>query len=98
MKSQSVAIQMKATEQYFTVVLFIMLYKVVFAFMSVDEIMKGVSNNLNVNRIYQRNAFPWYSTICYAHLFGVKRKEGAKKLDRMKMETEKRKEEGRRKK
>ena len=29
MKSQSVTIQMKATEQYFPVVLFIMLYKVV---------------------------------------------------------------------
>ena len=43
---------MKATEKYFTLVLFIMLHKVVFAFMSVDEIMKGVSNNLNVNRIY----------------------------------------------
>ena len=42
---------MKATEQYFPVVLFIMLYKVVFACMPVDEIMKGVSNNLNVNRI-----------------------------------------------
>ena len=31
---------MKATEQYFTVVLFIMLYKVVFSFESVDEIQK----------------------------------------------------------
>ena len=29
MKSQSVTIQMKGTEQYFPVVLFIMLYKVV---------------------------------------------------------------------
>ena len=89
---------MKATEQYFTVVLFIMLYKVVFAFMPVDEIMKGVSNNLNVNRIYKGNTFPWYSSICYADLFGVKRRDGAKNLDRMKMKTEKRKEERRRKK
>ena len=31
---------MKATEQYFPVVLLIMLYKVVFACMPVDEIMK----------------------------------------------------------
>ena len=75
---------MKATEHYFTVVRFIMLYKVVFACMPVDEIMKGVSNNLNVNRIYQGNTFPWYSTICYADLFGVKRREGAKKLNRTK--------------
>ena len=40
MKSQSVTIQMKATEQYFPVVLFIMLYKVVLTFESVDEIPK----------------------------------------------------------
>ena len=32
-------IQMKATEQYFSVVLFIMLYKVVLTFESVDEIL-----------------------------------------------------------
>ena len=32
-------IQMKATEQYFHVVLFIMLYKVVLNFESVDEIL-----------------------------------------------------------
>ena len=40
MKSQSVTIQMKATEQYFPVVLFIMLFKVVLTFESVDEILK----------------------------------------------------------
>ena len=39
MKSYSVTIQMKATEQYFPVVLFIMLYKVVLTFASVDEIL-----------------------------------------------------------
>ena len=39
MKSYGVAIQMKATEQYFPVVLFIMLYKVVLTFESVDEIL-----------------------------------------------------------
>ena len=40
MKSLSVTIQMKAIEQYFPVVLFIMLYKVVLTFESVDEIRK----------------------------------------------------------
>ena len=40
MKSSSVTIQMKATEQYFPVVLFIVLYKVVLTFESVDEIPK----------------------------------------------------------
>ena len=40
MKSLSVIIQMKATEQYFPVVLFIMMYKVVLTFESVDEILQ----------------------------------------------------------
>ena len=39
MKSYGVTIQMKATEQYFPVVLFIILYKVVLTFESVDEIL-----------------------------------------------------------
>ena len=39
-KSSSVTIQIKATEQYFLLVLFIMLYKVVLTFESVDEIPK----------------------------------------------------------
>ena len=39
MKFYSVTIQMKASEQYFPVVLFIMLYKVVLPFESVDEIL-----------------------------------------------------------
>ena len=39
MKSYSLTIQMKATEQYFPVVLFIMLYKVALTFESVDEIL-----------------------------------------------------------
>ena len=34
---------MKATGQYFPAVLFIMLYKVVLAFESVDEIFKGIT-------------------------------------------------------
>ena len=36
---KSLTIQMKAPEQYFPVVLFIMLYKVVLTFESVDEIL-----------------------------------------------------------
>jgi len=45
MKSFSVTIQMKATEQYFPVVLFIMLYKVVLTIESVDEIFKCDCSN-----------------------------------------------------
>ena len=39
MKSYSVTFQMKATEQYLSVVLFIMLYNVVLTFEAVDEIL-----------------------------------------------------------
>ena len=39
MKSYDVTIQMKATEQYFPVLLLIMLYKVVLTFASVNEIL-----------------------------------------------------------
>ena len=39
MESYVVTIQMKATEQYFPVVLFIMLYKVVLTFESLDKIL-----------------------------------------------------------
>ena len=38
-------IEIKATEQYFPVVLFIMLYKVVLAFKSLDEILKCDHSN-----------------------------------------------------
>ena len=41
----SVTIQIKATEQYFPVVLFIMLYNVVLTFKSVDEILKCDHSN-----------------------------------------------------
>jgi len=40
MKSYGVTIQMKATEQYFPVVLFIILYKLVLTSESVNEILK----------------------------------------------------------
>ena len=39
MKSYGVTIQMKTTEQYFPVLLFITLYEVVLTFESVDEIL-----------------------------------------------------------
>ena len=39
MKSYGVTIQMKPTEHFFAVVLFIMLYKVVLTFESVNEIV-----------------------------------------------------------
>ena len=45
MKSKSVTIQMKATKQHFPVVLFIMLYKVVITFASVDETLKCDHSN-----------------------------------------------------
>ena len=45
MKSYGVTIQMKATKQYFPVVLFITLYKVVLTFESVDEILKCDHSN-----------------------------------------------------
>ena len=40
MKSLSVTIQMKATEQYFPVVLFIILWSVIWIFASVDMIWR----------------------------------------------------------
>ena len=43
--SYGVTIQMKATEQYFPVMLFIMLFKVVLTFESVDEILKCDHSN-----------------------------------------------------
>ena len=45
MKSLSMAIEMKVTEQSFPVVLFIILYKVVLTFESVDEILKCDHSN-----------------------------------------------------
>ena len=63
MKSFSVTIQMKATEQYFPVVLFIMLYKVVLPFESVDEILKCDHSNESYWAYY-----PVVGAVCYALL------------------------------
>ena len=45
MKSLSVTIQMRAMEQYFLLVLFIIIYQVVLTFESVDEILKCDHSN-----------------------------------------------------
>ena len=45
MKSLGVNLQMKATEQYFPLVLFSMLYKVVLTFESVDEVLWSNHSN-----------------------------------------------------
>ena len=57
MKSSSVTIQMKATEQYFPVVLFIMLYKVVLTFESVDEILLCDHSSGTFLRVFSRGIF-----------------------------------------
>ena len=48
---------MKATEQYFLVVLFTMLYKVVLTFESVDEILKCDHSN-------ESSTFLWCCLLC----------------------------------
>ena len=61
MKSCSVTIQMKGTEQYFPVILFIMLYKVVLTFESVDKIRQCGHSN--------QTSLPEFSLgiICFSH-------------------------------
>jgi len=49
--------QMKATEQYFPVVMFIMLYKVVLTFELVDEILKWDHTNENYWAVLSSGAF-----------------------------------------
>ena len=61
-KSSSVTIQMKATEQYFTVVLFIMLCKVAVAFESVDKILKCGHSN-------ESSTFLFCCSLCSGMLF-----------------------------
>ena len=59
MKSYYVTIHIKATEQYFPMVLFIILYKVVLTFESVDEILKCDHSNESywVVLLHGTNAF-----------------------------------------
>ena len=51
---------MKAVEQYFPVVLFIMLYKKVPTFKSVDESLKCVDESLTLGRTSKLIPLPWY--------------------------------------
>ena len=60
MKSYNVTIQMKATEQYFPVALFIMLCKVVLTFESMNEILN--SCRLSKSNQYTRNNFSCLNT------------------------------------
>ena len=48
---------MKATEQYFPVVLFIMLYKVVLTFKSVNEILEFDHSNESYSAVISRIQF-----------------------------------------
>ena len=57
MKSNGVTIQMKATEQYFPVVLFIMRYQVVLTFKSVDEILWCDHSNETSFGFYQNEFY-----------------------------------------
>ena len=45
-------IQMKTTEQYFPVILFIIPYKVVLTFESVDEILRYDHSNIRIKRYF----------------------------------------------
>ena len=63
MKSQSVTIQMKATEQYFPVVLFIILYKVVLTFEFVAGIRKCYHSNESYCAVLSRGA-AYYAVQC----------------------------------
>ena len=48
---------MKATEQYFPVVLFVMLYKVVLTFESVDQILKCDHSNESWTKATEQHFF-----------------------------------------
>ena len=73
MKYYGVTIQMKATEQYFPVVLLIMLCKVVLTFESEDEILKCYHGTIFSHEIFAEVWFGLelrkWSVICYLILF-----------------------------
>ena len=56
---------MKATEQYFPVVLFIMLYKVALTFESVDEILKRDRSNES----YQLSSTLYFHVVLFVMLY-----------------------------
>ena len=57
MKSYSMTIQIKASEQYFPVVFFVMLCKVVLTFESVDEILMCDFSNETSSAVRSHVAF-----------------------------------------
>ena len=59
-------IQLKATEQYFPVVLFIMLYKVVLTFDSVDEILKCDHSNESYSAVLSCGTV-YYAVQCFSN-------------------------------
>ena len=69
MKSESVTLQMKATEQYFPVVLFIMLYKVVLTFASVDKALNCDHSNESYRAVLSCDAV--YYAVQGGSTFGV---------------------------
>ena len=70
LKSLSVTIQMKATEQYFPMVQSIMLYKVVLNFESVDKIL--VCNHSNETELLStRNSLVFLFITLYKMVLGV---------------------------
>ena len=68
MKSSSVTIQIKATEQFFLMKLFIMLYKVVLTFESVCEILKCDHSNQSYWAVLSSGAFCFAAKGCYISL------------------------------
>ena len=56
MKSESVTIQIKVTEQYFPVVLFIMLYKVGLTFALVDKVLNCDHSNESYRAVLSSGA------------------------------------------
>ena len=64
---------MKATEQYFPVVLFIMLYKVVLPFESADEILKCDHSNESYCAVLSRGAV-YYAVKSCSQLLSLWRK------------------------
>ena len=63
MKFVSVTIQMKTIEQYFPVVLFVMLYKMVLTFESVDEILNCDHSNEGYRTVASCDAV-YFSIVC----------------------------------
>ena len=71
MKSLSVTIQMKATEQYFPVVLFITFYKVVLSSESAYEILKSDYLKMSHNSCLYRCLFLFVSFCFVFFTFGL---------------------------